>query len=292
MNKELVNKIKEAVLDMMSKVKFTGNTHTYQDVKTGEYLQGASTISSIIPKDWLAAWGAKEAVKALGYSDYEGDTELAKEMMEKISKLETPEEFIKLLKEVKGASRRKSKTALIDGKAGHEWIEKYTKAKIRGEELPEIPDGMLERPIKQFIEWEKKNIDYWILSEARVAYPEKGYAGTLDNMAMMKTGELALIDLKFSSHISQDYYLQCAGYQACFEPYDIKIDKRIIIRLPKTVEKEEWNEKERKYYLVPNNIEIHEIKTYYELDRDTFFHAIHLKKWINQMLTLQKKKLL
>ncbi len=265
---------------MMKKVKFDEENHIYTTIE-GTWLQGVSEVSSIVPKDWLSAWGAKEAVKALGYSDYEGDTELAKETMKKISEMKTPEEFISFLKDAKGSSARKSKEALVDGKVGHEWLEKYVKAKIRNKELPPIPKGNLERPIKQFLDWEKENIDYWILSEARVAYPDKGYAGTLDGVAVLKTGELAIIDFKFASHISEDYSLQTAGYAATFEPYGIKFDKRIIIRLPKTLEREEWDKNNKKYNKVENNLEVKEVETNYELDRDTFFHCLPVKKWIN-----------
>lgn len=281
---QTIKKIQNAILDMMSKVKYTEDGHTYQSVKTGEWLQGVSSVSSIIPKDWLSAWGAKEAVKALGYSDYEGDTERAKEVMQQIVDLKTPEEFIAMLKEAKGASRKKSKTALVDGKVGHEWLESFVKARIRNTKLPEIPKGNLERPLKQFIEWEEKNIEKWILSEARVAYPEKGFAGTLDGLAFMKTEKLAIIDFKFASHISEDYYLQTAGYQSTFEPYDIKIDERIIIRLPKTLMIEEWDKQNHKYKMVENNIEVKTIETNYEMDRDTFFHCLPVKKWINLII--------
>ena len=281
-------KIHNAILDMMKKVEFAEDGHTYRDTTTDTWLQGVSSVSSIIPKEWLSAWGAKEAVKFLGYSDYEGDTELAQEMMKKISELKTPEEFIALLKEAKGASSRKSKTALVDGKEGHAWLESYVKAKIRGQEPP-TPATMLERPLKQFLEWELKNVSEWILAEARVAYPEKKYAGTLDAMAIMKNGALAIIDFKFASNVSSDYKLQTAGYQATFEPYGIEIDERIVIRLPKTLEKEEYNKEERKYYMIPNNIEpVTYTKDTYEWDRDTFFHALPLKKWINNELNNNK----
>jgi hypothetical protein len=284
---DLVKQIQSAVLNMMSKVSFDDKKHIYQDKKSENWLQGVSTVSSIIPKDWLSAWGAKEAVKFLGYSDYPEDTSRAEEMLATIELLKTDEEktkvekYIELLKEAKGASRRKSKTALVDGKAGHAWLEEYVLAKIRNTEIPEIPTGTLERPLNQFCEWEKENVDYWILAEARVAYPEKGYAGTLDAMAMMKNGRLAVIDFKFASHISEDYYLQTAGYKATFEPYNIKIDDRIIIRLPKTLMIEEWDEKEHKYKMIDNNLEVEIVKTNYELDRDTFFHCLFIKKWIN-----------
>lgn len=276
-------RIREATLDMMRKVNFTEDGHTYQNVKTGEWLQGVSTVSSIIPKDWLSAWGAKEAVKALGYSDFPEDTKLAEEVLEQIRTCKTVGEYLAILKDAKGASRRKSKDALVDGKLGHEFLELWVKAKMRGKELPIIPTGTLERPLKQFIEWAEKEVDSWVLSEARVAYPEKGYAGTLDGMAIMKTGKLAIIDFKFASHISEDYFLQTAGYQATFEPYGIKIDERIIVRLPKTLTLQEWDKQTRTYKIVENNIEVKKVVSSYELDRDTFFHCLPVKKWINLM---------
>jgi hypothetical protein len=268
---------------MMKAVDFDEEGHIYKRKDNGEWLQGVSTVSSIVPKDWLSAWGAKEAVKALGYSDYEDDTELAEEVMKKIGEMKHPKEFIALLKEAKGASRRKSKEALVDGTAGHVWLEDWVKASIRNTPVPELPKGNLERPLIQFLEWEDKNIDYWILSEARICNLEKGYAGTLDALAMMKSGKLAVIDFKFASHISEDYYLQTAGYQACFEAQGIKIDERIIIRLPKTLLSEEWDKKEQKYNKVENNIEVVSVPNNYEFDRDTFFHCLPVKQWINQM---------
>lgn len=278
---QVLEMVHSAVMDMLKKVKFDEKKHEYTVIATGDILQGVSKVSSIVPKDWLSAWGAKEAVKFLGYSDYENDFERAKEVMAIIKKIEKPEEYISFLKEAKGASGRKSKTALIDGTAGHEWLENYVKARIRGSEIPTIPSEALKRPIEQFLKWEKENVAYWIVSEARVAFPEKGYAGTLDAMAMLKNGRLAIIDFKFASHLSEDYYLQTAGYQATFEPYNIKIDDRIIIRFPKTLEREEWDEKEHKYKMVENNLEVETVKSDYEFDRDAFFHALPLKKWIN-----------
>jgi len=305
-NPILLDNIHAAILDMMKKVKFDPIKHIYTRVDDGSWLQGVSTVSSIIPKDWLSAWGAKECAKFLGYSDYEGDTERAIEILVTITSFTddedtggvdgTPiikgktkeEKFIELLKEAKGASGRKSKTALVDGTAGHAWLESWVKAKIRGTTVPKIPTGPLQRPLKQFVKWANDNVAYWILSEARVAYPEKGYAGTLDGLAMMKTGKLAIIDFKFASHISEDYYLQTSGYQATFEPYGVKIDERIIVRLPKTLEREEYDKVTHKYTMVANDLEVQIVPTEYELDRDTFFHCLPVKKWINQFE--EKKK--
>ena len=282
---ETIKQIHEAVLDMMSNVKMD-KKHVYTNVKTDEWYQGVSEVSSIIPKPWLSAWGGKEAVKFLGYSDYKGDITVAEEMLETMGRLHTDhdiEGYIKLLIDAKGASKRKSKEALVDGKAGHEWLELYIKAKIRGTELPTIPTENLKRPLTQFVEWEKENVDYWILSEAIVSSPEKKYAGTLDGLAMMKTDKLSLIDFKFASHISEDYYLQTAGYQYPFEKYGIEIQDRIIVRLPKTLTMDKWDETTHTYSKVENTIEVLVVPTDYKMDIEVFLHALPLKKWINLM---------
>jgi len=289
----LAEMIQKAARNMESQVDFDEVKHIYK-LKSGEWLQGVSTVSSIVPKDWLSAWGAKECAKFLGYSDYKNEIDRKKAlgMMERISNIyesyktleqdKTIDEYIDLLKEAKGACARKSKDALVDGKLGHAWLEEYVKAKINNTPIPEIPDGMLERPLMQFIQWEQENVAYWILSEAKVVNPEKKYAGTLDAVAVMKNGKLALVDFKFASHISEDYYLQTAGYQACFEPYKIPFQTRIIIRLPKTLEREEYNPKTHTYSMVENNIDVVEVPTTYEEDKQAFFGALPVKAWCNK----------
>jgi len=296
-NEKLIEQIHEVILDMMKRISFNDKNHTYQVKETGEWLQGVSSVSSIIPKDWMPAWGAKEAVKFLGYSDYDGDSdkEHANEMMNKIDLIHSIrdeddrfKQYQKLLKEAKGACWRKSKKALVDGTAGHAWLEIYVKAKIRGTELPAIPTDNLERPIREFLKWEEENIDYWILSEARVCYPEKGYAGTLDGLAMLKNGKLSVIDFKFASHLSSDYKLQCRGYQATLEMYGIEVETGIILRFPKTLEIEQWNPKTRKYSMIPNEFEPMVLDKNYEEERDIFFTCLPLKKWINSELKSSK----
>jgi hypothetical protein len=282
MNKTIKENVRGAIADM--KVKISRDTkHVYRNNETGEMLQGVSTVSSIIPKDWLAAWGAKECVKFLGYSDYENDFSIAEQTLAKIKEITDPKKFVELLKEAKGAASRKSKQAMVDGTSGHKWIEEHIESLLSGTALSPIPvNTTLERPLTQFLEWEAKEVDYWIASEALVTRLDKSYAGQLDAIYMSKIdNKLTLCDFKFASFVSDEYALQTAGYAYCFEPYGIKIDKRIILRLPKTLETEMWNEKEFKYYKVPNNIEAYEIKTPYQGDVNAFCAALIVKSWIN-----------
>lgn len=296
----LVEKINVALKDMKELITLTPK-HEYIDNQTGLFLQGVSSVSSIMPKDWMPAWGAKECAKALGYSDYLEDELKQKEkdieagivnreyphikateaVMEKIRNCKTPREYFLILKDAKGAAFRKSKEALLDGKKGHAWLEDFVKARIAGTQAPILPEGGLARPLKQFLAWEAKEVAFWIASEALVAAPEQGYGGTLDGIAVLKDGRLALIDFKFASHLGPDYYLQTAGYAYPFEKYGIYFDARIIIRLPKTEMIESWNKDLWKYEMIPNEIEVLFVPNRYEADRDAFLHALPLKGWIN-----------
>ncbi len=283
-------KIQAAIKDMSTKVA-RDSEHIYRNPETGDKYQGVSTVSSIMPKDWLSAWGAKETVKFLGYSDYD-DMGVAFAMWDHIKNCKTVKEYIAILKEAKGASARKSKKALVDGTAGHAWLEDFVKARVDGSMVPLSPAGTpLERPIKQFLDWESINVDHWIASEALVVNPERRYGGQLDAICMLNTGKLCVVDFKFASGISEDYYLQTSAYQACFEFYGIQFDHRIIIRLPKTLEKDEWNPKTFKYKKIPNDIEVFVVPTPYEGDRNAFYAALPLKAWINyvQKITEDRK---
>lgn len=279
MQTDIKTKIQIAIKDMESKIA-RDSKHIYVNNETGEYLQGVSSVSSIVPKDWLASWGAKEAVKFLGYSDY-NDLSIAIDMQAKIISA-TVSEYVEILKEAKGAHARKNKKAMVDGTKGHKWLEDYVLMRINGS-MPMIglPTDSLLRPVNQFLEWESKEVDYWIANEALVCRLDKDYAGQLDAIYMSKSGRLCLVDFKFASHVSTEHRLQTAGYCATFEPYDIKFDCRVIIRLPKTLESESWNSKTYKYEKIPNNIEVFEVPSKYEPDRDAFFASLVVKAWIN-----------
>lgn len=296
--------IQNAALDMMEKIKLD-RWHRYIDTD-GRFLAGGSTIAGVVPKKevgFLAPWGGKEAVKALGFYDIlEGedhieDIEFAQEQLDKIKKGDV-QDFLKILKEAKGGSKRKSEEAMDVGKEGHKWLENYVKAKIRGTELPEIKywngHPWIKKSIEDFIEWEKENIVEWYLSEALVCRLDnplaskwdtpkelKGYAGTLDALALTEDG-LAIIDFKFSARISVEYFLQTAGYNRTFAPYDIEIPHRVIIRLPKEEFAKEYNEKTYTYKKVKDNLQVvWGDPKLLDWDFETFLHQREILRWFN-----------
>ena len=69
-------------------------------------MMGTTTISGMLPKEWMAAWAGKEAVKALGYFDKIDGEDNAPEkqvLMEKLAEISklTPAQFYSLLKDSK-----------------------------------------------------------------------------------------------------------------------------------------------------------------------------------------------
>ena len=277
-----MKEVKDAVIDMMDKVKRVdkGNSHHYERVDTGKWLAGVTTITGLLPKDWMPAWGAKEAVKALGYfdkfkdDDHIEDWDLLKAKLIDIQNM-SPDEFFKHLHEAKGAFRRKSKDATDIGQEGHDKLEEYVKASIRKQPLPILPEIC-----QPFIEW-SKNVDEFILSEARVCNLEEDYAGTLDVLALMKSGNLAVIDFKFANNISKGWDLQLAAYAKCFSGYGIEVKERHVLRFPKEEFLKVWNKKEWCYEKKKNEFDALPYPEDMSFDYETFCHLRQAYKWIN-----------
>jgi hypothetical protein len=276
--------VKDAVLDMMDKVKRIdkGNSHHYERVDTGKWLAGVTSVTGLLPKDWAMSYGAKEAVKALGYFDlFKGedhieDWDYLKAQLLNIQTMNM-DEYFKLLHEAKGAFRRKSKDATDIGQEGHDKLEKWIKAKMHNEPLPELPEIC-----KPFIRWTDENVDTFLLSEARICNLKDEYAGTLDALAKMKSGNLAIIDFKFANNVSKGWELQTSAYAKCFYEYGIEVPERYCLRFPKEEFLKVWNKKEWCYERKKNKFEP---ITYPEKDMDfdyeTFVHLRQAFKWIN-----------
>ncbi len=284
-----IEQIRLAVTDMMKKVSFEEGKHLYTRKSDGKFFTGVTSVTGLLQggdkQRILMSWASKEVVIDLGFYDIiENDTEIEQKealLSERLEHIKTlkPTEFYDLLKKSKGAFGRRSKKALEIGTACHKWLEKYIKAQLRDEDIPKIPKE-LKRPIGQFLKWEEENIKEWILSEARVIDMENEYAGTLDALAYLKTGELALIDFKAANQISKEHYLQAAAYQKPFEDYGIHIDKRIIVRLPKTLELKDYDKKNRIYRMKSNDLEALVIPTDYNFDIETFLALCRGFKWL------------
>jgi len=281
-------RIQEAAVDMMNLVDLD-NRHRYTRKTDGKLFAGVTTVSGLLPKDWMPAWGAKEAMKALGYFDeVEGESSspkivAAQERLDFIKGL-TVDQYLSMLKESKGAFARKRDDAAELGTEWHEFLENKIKAVIRNEDDPKAPEGnewALES-VDKFFNWCNENVKEFVLSEARVVDMENEYAGTLDCLAILKNGSPAVLDFKFSNNVSEGWMLQTAAYVRPFKPYKIDITKRFVFRFPKTEYLNEYDKKTRSYKRIKNEFEILEYpEDKVEWDFETFLHLRNAYKWIN-----------
>ena len=294
---ELKTKIQSAVVDMMAKVQRVdkGRSHGYIRVSDGKPLAGVTEVSSAAgykeAKGWMPAWGGKEAVKCLGYFEkfdgekHEEELRIAAGHLEDFSQMNL-EDYLAFLHEAKSGWAKKSDKAKDIGTDGHEWLETWVKARIRGEAEPIIPKfgEFIENGIKEFMAWASLNVKEFVLAEARVARPEEPYeyAGTLDILAIMASGKAAVLDFKFADNKSITWALQLAAYGETFRPYEIDVSERYVLRFPKTEFLKEWDAKKHVYVRVPNKFEaIRYDPNYLDFDYQTFLHYRAADKWVN-----------
>lgn len=208
---EVLQKLEQYYLE--NDIAFDSRYHRY--VVNGTTCAGVSTIGSYRPMPFLTFWAAKEATQHLS------------DKLEDIKKM-NEEDFAKLLETAKKAHCTKSKKAADIGTLVHDWIQTYIET---GEtKLP--TNRKANHAINQFLEFEKRHEMEWIAFEKIVHSKKHNVAGRLDAIAFID-GKLTLLDFKTSSRISDDYYLQTAGYQMCLEEMDIHPEQRVILRLPK-----------------------------------------------------------
>jgi CRISPR/Cas system-associated exonuclease Cas4 (RecB family) len=208
---------------------FLDKNHTYT-IDSALYA-GVSSIVEERAKPFLVPWASKEAVKLLGWD--KTLTKKVEEAFEAIKKL-TPEQYLELLNKAKGRYVEIGDVAKKSGTATHDWIEDYIKTGVAGE----IPNGKddisiaISNAINAFLEWEHKHKPEWIVSEKIIFSLKHQFAGTLDALAFID-GQLCIVDFKTSNQISDSYALQIAGYMICLEEAGIKVDRRLILRIPK-----------------------------------------------------------
>lgn len=89
---------------------------------------------------------------------------------------------------------------------------------------------------KNAVEWIRDNVKYVIASEKALTSKLSGYAGTIDLIAMMKDGTIAIVDFKTqgSKHKKcglkgyKEWTYQLAAYKMLYAEYSKKIDVKCI----------------------------------------------------------------
>jgi hypothetical protein len=113
-----------------------------------------------------------------------------------------------VLQAARYAHKNKSKEAAGIGSQVHDMIE----AKIKGKPF-DRPDTLeAANAYEAFLKWEKENIAFWIETEQPIHDEDYWFAGTLDALAELKTGEIACIDFKTSKGHYDGFGMQLAAY--------------------------------------------------------------------------------
>jgi len=176
------------------KLEFDSFRHVYTLLPGGEKIPSVTTVLSVINKPALISWAANQAVDYLADRMDPGRT---------FDELQLHSLFTSARK---AHMIRKQETADI-GSMVHEWISKY----IKGEK-PEMPiNQQLQDSVNNFLAWKKEHGVEFILSEQPVYSQKYKYCGTLDFVARMD-GELFLGDIKTSTGIYDEYWIQLSSY--------------------------------------------------------------------------------
>lgn len=167
-------------------------THYYQ--LDGERADGVTTvISKAVPKPALVSWAAKSVAEFVADNQIEV-TALYGEGRDR------------MVKELKGTPYRERDKAANRGTEVHALAEQL----VKGEEV-EVPGelaGYVDAYVRFLDEWKPEPV----LVEAPVGNRRWNLAGTLDLVALLPNGEVALMDVKTSKGVYPEVALQLAAY--------------------------------------------------------------------------------
>lgn len=210
----------EKLLEQPS-VEFDPKKHVYKNKTTGEFYTSCSTISDAWQKIFLQAWYAKECA------------EYAKAHAAEVCKMDEAE-FKKFMDFAKGAAKRKSEQAKVNGSMAHKWMEEFIAAQINSDfSFPAtVSTQEAQNAVTAFQNWNINKEIMWLASEQIVCSDKYKIAGTLDGIAIVD-GIPSIMDFKTSSRISEGYLLQCAGYDIMLSETGFDVRQYIILRIPK-----------------------------------------------------------
>ena len=228
---------------------FNEGRHTY--LLEGKSVPGASSISGILPKPWMAPWASKLAVETVA-------------QFWKAGKKYDKEEIAQYLSLAKGAHTIRKNVALTAGTDAHAWFEAFIKT---GTEPPIPEDTEVANSIEAFRKWRDSHEIEWLLSEVIVGSITHQVAGKLDSVALID-GKLTLVDFKTSKAIyKEEYYIQTALYKMMLEEMGCPvIEQRLILRVPKD----------------ESGFEAHIVESDYEADKEAAISAIQVYNYLKK----------
>jgi hypothetical protein len=167
-------------------------THWY--MLDGVRADGVTTvISKALPKPALTAWAARSVAEFVADNQIE------------VSAL-WGENRDRMVNELKGTPYRERDAAANRGTEVHALAEKLVKGEAV--EVPGELAGYVDAYVKFLDEWSPKPV----LVEAAVGNRRWNLAGTLDLVAELPGGEIALMDVKTSKGVYPEVALQLAAY--------------------------------------------------------------------------------
>lgn len=194
---EIPEEVKKASINMDS-LKFDPVKHAY--TWNTMPMRGVTTVLKSIGGDKTGAliqWAANEAIKYVKEN------------------LKTLEDLDSVLIEAKYAHKKNKESAGSFGTDTHQWIEKW----IENSFTAPHENPLVERSAAKFREWASKNEVVFHESEKMVCNPDPEYfvAGTLDFVVEIPGKGKFMGDLKTSSGIRKEYFIQCAAYRWMYE---------------------------------------------------------------------------
>lgn len=241
-----MTKKQEVALREMPQLGFHFNEEVHLYVLDGKPLTGVTTILGVIAKPNLIQWAANlAAAEAFKIGTIPGLRE-AIMVYPKID-TEAAQALDKLFPEFKIARTAHNKTKVAAASMGtdaHAVVEEIVKDAIRnwqGKIQYEVnwsnPDPIVDKIVKQFVQWAKDSDITFLESEKRLYSRNYWYAGTCD-LVFMQGGKKRIGDIKTSSGIyGREYFAQMAGYQVALEEQGViqpsEIEARTVVRCGK-----------------------------------------------------------
>jgi len=208
------------------KIDFYPGSHRYKLQGEKNYLLSVTTCTGVIDKSRvLINW-------ALGLAN----THLKQFLEDRQGQHFTSDELLPVVEEAIKLHTIKKEEAASIGTQTHDYAEKFGKAILAGENLPDIDPNLDERVvngINAFLQWFNTHNVQFLDAERMLYSKQNEYVGFTDAIAVLD-GKKTIIDYKTSKGIYSDYNYQLAAYWAAYEEETgDKLDQALIAHFDK-----------------------------------------------------------
>jgi PD-(D/E)XK nuclease superfamily len=138
-------------------------------------------------------------------------------------------------------------------------VHSYCTAKIKNLWVPEI-ELEYQPYVDAFTDWAEENISKELHSAVRLYDDVKRFTGEFDMLVELKSGEIALLDIKTSSAKSKAWPIQLAAYGDLLTTNGYKFDAVYNIHLKKVKPGIYDEENEQKVLITPPQVKAYQIR--------------------------------